>query len=71
MVLAASLPWRTFFPRPDRNRSDSGLPSFKGFFHMVPLIVAAVLSVFVRLRRSVGIERQQLKLFATLLRRSP
>ncbi|HEV2744827.1 MAG TPA: hypothetical protein VGV91_16845 [Rubrobacter sp.] len=35
------------------------------FFTMAPLlIVAAVLSVFVRLRRSVGIERQQLKWFA-------
>jgi hypothetical protein len=35
------------------------------FFIMAPLlIVAAVLSVFVRLHRSVGIERQQLKWFA-------
>jgi hypothetical protein len=35
------------------------------FFTMAPLLIgAAVLSVFVRLRRSVGIERQQLKWFA-------
>jgi hypothetical protein len=35
------------------------------FFTMAPLLfVAAVLSVFVRLRGSVGIERQQLKWFA-------
>ena len=51
-------------------RNPLGIEGLTGIYRAVfftmapPLIVAAVLSVFVRLRGSVGIERQQLKWFA-------